>query len=255
MLGIAEALASGRLTPEQPPVLATLAGAGSLRAAWLRDPPRPGCLAAVDKAAVDRMVEGLVLRDRSCSGVVATPWAARRFSAGWQERTGARFALAMAQKLYELTELTAPTSAPAGRMRAAGAADHELVGSWMLDFAREAVPHEGRDLDSARAAAERRIRAGEIHLWDSAAEPVAMAGFSRPTATGITINSVYTPPERRRLGYASALVAAMSARALASGRRACFLYTDADNRTSNRIYQRIGYRWVCDSEFWSRTQA
>jgi predicted GNAT family acetyltransferase len=58
---------------------------------------------------------------------------------------------------------------------------------------------------------------------------------------------VYTPPGRRGRGYATALVAALSAELLAAGRRFCFLYTDLANPTSNRIYQRIGYERVCDS--------
>jgi predicted GNAT family acetyltransferase len=33
---------------------------------------------------------------------------------------------------------------------------------------------------------------------------------------------------------------------LDSGLRLCFLYTDLTNPLSNRIYQRIGYRPVCE---------
>ncbi len=38
----------------------------------------------------------------------------------------------------------------------------------------------------------------------------------------------------------------MSQRLLEEGRRYCFLFTDLSNPTSNCIYQRIGYRPVCD---------
>jgi hypothetical protein len=57
---------------------------------------------------------------------------------------------------------------------------------------------------------------------------------------------VYTPPEHRRRGYASALTAALTERLLAGGRRFCFLFTDLANPTSNAIYQRIGYRPLGD---------
>jgi uncharacterized protein len=57
---------------------------------------------------------------------------------------------------------------------------------------------------------------------------------------------VYTPPALCRRGYASACVAALSARLLTEGRRLCFLYTDLANPTSNAIYQKIGYRPVYD---------
>jgi predicted GNAT family acetyltransferase len=58
---------------------------------------------------------------------------------------------------------------------------------------------------------------------------------------------VYTPPEHRSRGYASSLVATLSAERLASGRRYCYLYTDLANPVSNRTYERIGYRRTCES--------
>lgn len=60
------------------------------------------------------------------------------------------------------------------------------------------------------------------------------------------INTVYTPRELRRRGYATAAVAALTRHLLSGGRRYCCLYTDLANPTSNSIYHRIGYRSVCD---------
>jgi predicted GNAT family acetyltransferase len=83
-------------------------------------------------------------------------------------------------------------------------------------------------------------------LWEDG-EPVSLASCSAPTPTGIRIGPVYTPPERRGRGYATALVAELSRRLLAEGHRACYLYADLANPTSNAIYERIGYRRVADS--------
>ncbi len=63
---------------------------------------------------------------------------------------------------------------------------------------------------------------------------------------------MYTPPELRGRGYATALTAELSQRLLdgrlfEGGRRFCFLYTDLANPTSNAIYERIGYRRVAES--------
>jgi predicted GNAT family acetyltransferase len=58
---------------------------------------------------------------------------------------------------------------------------------------------------------------------------------------------VYTPPELRGRGYASALVAALSEQMVERGRRFCFLYTDLANPTANAIYVRIGYEQVAES--------
>jgi predicted GNAT family acetyltransferase len=58
---------------------------------------------------------------------------------------------------------------------------------------------------------------------------------------------VYTPPEHRRRGYATALVAELSRFLLERGHRACFLYTDLANPTSNAIHERIGYQRIADA--------
>ena len=55
---------------------------------------------------------------------------------------------------------------------------------------------------------------------------------------------MYTPPEHRGHGYASSAVAFLSRHALAHGAEACTLFTDLANATSNRIYERIGYRRI-----------
>jgi hypothetical protein len=74
-----------------------------------------------------------------------------------------------------------------------------------------------------------------------------LAGWGGRTPNGIRIGPVYTPPDRRRRGYGSAVTAAVSAAELAAGRQFCFLYTDLANPTSNKIYMDIGYEPVCDA--------
>jgi len=72
-----------------------------------------------------------------------------------------------------------------------------------------------------------------------------MAAISDPVAGAVRIGPVYTPPEQRRHGYASALVAQLSQGARSAGNR-CLLYTDLANPTSNAIYRAIGYRPVTE---------
>jgi predicted GNAT family acetyltransferase len=84
-------------------------------------------------------------------------------------------------------------------------------------------------------------------LWERDGEPVSLAGYTGPTLTGTRVGPVFTPAEHRRHGYASALVAELSAFLLDRGHRACFLYTDLANPTSNAIYERIGYERVAEA--------
>ena len=84
-----------------------------------------------------------------------------------------------------------------------------------------------------------------MYVWEDDSV-TSMAAAMDPTPTGVRIGYVYTPPEARGRGYASILVAELSQLYLDRGRSLCFLYTDMANPTSNAIYQRIGYRQVCE---------
>ena len=71
--------------------------------------------------------------------------------------------------------------------------------------------------------------------------------YASPASGGVTrISGVWTPPELRGRGYATAVVAARSTARQDAG-EACMLFTDLANPTSNAIYQAIGYRRVGDN--------
>jgi predicted GNAT family acetyltransferase len=129
-------------------------------------------------------------------------------------------------------------------MRVATADDTALVARWLDGFFADIHEPSFRDV---RAIAEERIAQRVIHLWNDAGRLVSMAAYAGRTPNGIRVNLVYTPPEHRGRGYASNLVAALTQKLLAEGRRFCFLYTDLANPTSNKIYYALGYRPVCDN--------
>ena len=89
-----------------------------------------------------------------------------------------------------------------------------------------------------------KMAARQLFVWD-AGGPVSMAAWVGRTEQGVRIGYVYTPPAERKKGWASALVAALSQRLLDEGCR-CFLFTQATNPTSNKIYRALGYEHVCD---------
>ena len=134
-----------------------------------------------------------------------------------------------------------------GALRRATEADRGLLVGWFAAFAAEAL---GEDADPRGAARSVDAYLGTegmgLYLWEERSELVSMAGRSRPTPNGVTVNYVYTPPEHRGRGYASACVAALSQLILDEGHRYWFLFTDLANPTSNKIYRAIGYEAVCD---------
>ena len=84
-----------------------------------------------------------------------------------------------------------------------------------------------------------------IYLWGDR-EIVSLCGVGGETPHGVRIGPVYTPPQARRQGYASALVAEASQLQLDAGRVFCFLFADLANPTANHIYQAMGYEPVRD---------
>ena len=165
-------------------------------------------------------------------------------AAAWADEAGRRWSLASRQRVYELREVRVPVP-DRGRLRPATEGDLDLVTAWHYAFHRELF---GRtDREQARKSAGTRVRAGDIFLWEDAS-PVSVAMRTRPTRHGISVGLVYTPPELRGRGYATACVGELSRQLLGAGWAFCALFADLANPISNHIYERIGYRPVCDYE-------
>jgi hypothetical protein len=93
-----------------------------------------------------------------------------------------------------------------------------------------------------------RIAQKKIYVLEEHGTPVSMAGAAREMQSVCGVDHVYTPPYFRKKGYAASCVAQLSQMILNRGFSKCVLYTDlAANPTSNNIYQKIGYRPICDS--------
>jgi GNAT superfamily N-acetyltransferase len=201
------------------------------------------------EAALDPLLEAILADDPEVPGMVGNvPFvepAAERLARA-SGRTAERI---LSQGVYGLTAVRIVARAP-GEPRPAVPRDRGLLPDWLRAFATESLRV---DPDEAFRRMERNLESrfgigsAGFWLWEDGGQPVSLAGFSGPTPTGIRIGPVYTPPELRRRGYATTLVADLSAWLLERGHRACFLYTDLANPTSNRIYVEIGYERVCDA--------
>jgi len=165
------------------------------------------------------------------------------FAQAWEQVHGITYEVSMRQRVYQLDEVQYPEEVP-GELRPASMEDVDVLGDWIYHFNKEATI-ESETPEGTLIAAHRRIEDQSLFIWENG-EAVSMAGISRPTRNGITINAVYTPPEFRKKGYASACVAHLSGQMLGKGYRFCTLFTDLDYPTSNKIYQQIGYRPVVE---------
>jgi uncharacterized protein len=250
LLGICTAI---QVTPElfadDPPRFAVVTdGEGRVRGASLRTPPHNQVLSEVAEA---RVVDALVdsLRDEPVPGVLGPKVAAARFAERWQAVTGRSARLVLEERIFRLDAVVPPDRPASGSWRLAAERDREVVADWLIAFVRETLPgDEAPDREDAVGAADRWIagRYRRLYLWEDRGQVVSMVGAGGETPSGIRIGPVYTPPEGRGHGYATALTAAASQDQLDRGRRFCLLFTDLANPTSNKIYRAIGYRPVRD---------
>ena len=247
VLGICSTI---RQTPEQfgdeLPRFAVVRNGDRVVLASLRTPPYNQVLSEVDHPrAVELLVEAL--RGEVLPGVLGPAGAVEDFVARWTAQSPVDARLEVAERTFRLDRVRAPERPATGSWRTLLPPDRDVLVAWLPAFLAEALP-EAPPLPDPRATADRWIAGeGRIgYVWEDAGEVVSFVGASGETPNGIRIGPVYTPPERRGRGYASALTAAASADQLERGRRFCFLFTDLANPTSNKIYQAIGYEPVCD---------
>jgi predicted GNAT family acetyltransferase len=222
--------------------------AGELAGAAVQTPPRGLLLSTmpVDGAAV--LADHLVATRPDLPAVDGPEGPAGAFARRFTEATSRAAGEGLSARMYRLDAVTQP-SGVAGKLREANRDDRELLIAWLDAFTAEAVPHQ--PAGDTGAVVDRRLdQGGFLWLWEDGGVPVSLLMVSRRAAGVVRVGAVYTPPELRGHGYASANVAAICQQAIDRGAIACMLYADRANPTSNRIYQRIGFRPVGDTQEW-----
>ena len=163
------------------------------------------------------------------------------FVAGWLVVKG-EFAQISTHRCYQLSAVRSAKKVP-GAVRRAEIGELDLLCEWTRGFTLDTeIPYSEQVVRSNLAS---HIPSGQIYLWEDRG-PKAMAQMKSSTPSANSLRVVYTPPEYRGMGYASALVAEISQQAINSGKKHCYLFTDVMNPISNRMYQQIGYDVVCD---------
>jgi len=246
ILGIAGFFASSAAVPNIQPYFLTIENKGTILGAALMTPPRQLLIADMADPAVIALADYMLAESAPVPGLVGRNSKAELFANYWTNRTGRSCRPKRSDRLY-VCETVEPLSSPPGRLRPALRDDQTLLSQWCVQFCLDAGIEDETVHFKARLPS--MITNGSLFIWENN-DAVAMAGFARQTSHGIAISWVYTPAHLRRSGYATSCVAALTQRMLDSGKKFCCLYTDLANPTSNSIYQKIGYRPVCDVQHW-----
>jgi ribosomal protein S18 acetylase RimI-like enzyme len=228
------------------PVLALVEDDAGIGVVGVCTPPRNIVISrAATVGAVGALAGGLSRLRLPLPGVSGPAAESRLFAASWARLHAEPFRRAMALQVYQAHEIRPPPHPAPGCLRAGGPADTALIAGWIADFNDEALAEGVSDRSAALRMAQDLVsdHGRRVYLWENT-EPVSMAATGRPSPNGGRVYAVYTPPEHRRMGYASSSVAALSRSMLEGGLRSCFLFADVTNPTPNHIYRQIGYEPV-----------
>lgn len=219
-------------------------------AAW-RTPPWGLGVTAVPESAAVALGELVAAQARAghhgladVAGVVGPAPAAAAVARTLAGRLGRRVAPRLVETLYRIDSphelVTDSRRRPDGRPRAAVQADLPLLTDWWLAFTREAGTVPPPD---PAARVRQAVDHGGLHVWDDGAPRAMVAG--RVTGAGVArIGPVYTPPENRGRGQATALTEHVVRELFGAGAAVVTLYADDANPTSTGIYRRLGFRPV-----------
>jgi predicted GNAT family acetyltransferase len=238
-LTVIETVRAGRRWSDEPMLFGWYEEAGEVRGAVFRTPPFEWLLAVVPEEATADLVAVLRSANADVPGVNGDVAGVDRFAAAWTAATGQRATITLALDLYELGTLRHPDPPPAGRARPAEEADLDVAIRFYTGFQDE-VP---TPLTEVLPLVRERMDDRRLWLWEHGAGVVASLAARTAAVAGVSrIAPVYTPPEHRRHGYATAVTAACTADALARDAERVVLYTDVADPSANAMYQRIGFR-------------
>ena len=192
-----------------PRLYAVLDDAGDVTAVATQTPPFGLVLSEVDDPAIVAALADRLAADGAelptANGPVAV---ARAFAERWASLTGAVPSVQTEERIYEAEAVIHPDGV-GGAMRAYAAPDRPIVIDWMTAFFDEAMPGSP-EAQVERFVDGRAAGAGSIVLWEDDGRLVSLAGHAGETPNGSRVGPVYTPPELRGRGYASALTAALT---------------------------------------------
>jgi len=198
----------------------------------------------INTAAIDCLIDGIA--DEPVPGVLAKKGLAQHFAEAYSTRKGLTFEVAMEQRIYELAEVN-PEIPLIGTVRLVEEKDMPFLPFWLEAFHPTAHGDQTMNIPNDLHHYLYRIAKKNLYILEDDGVPVSLAGFNREMQNVIGVGPVFTPPYYRGKGYASSCVAQISQLALDRGFTRCVLYTDLANPTSNSIYQKIGYKPICDS--------
>jgi uncharacterized protein len=237
---------------QKPLYWATVEHDGRIIGCAFRTPPFRLGITTLPLAAIPALVASVAGIYRTLSGVAGAEPAASELARLWSSARGIGWSVRSRQRLLTHKALVPTGTPPRGRLRAATAQDSTLARQWGDAFATDS----GLPGLNGQLCAD-LIRNRWLWLWDDGT-PRCMLGVLRETRDAAAIGILYTPPEHRDLGFATAAVSAFSLQLLERGVTQSYFCLDPSNPAADSICWRLGYVVVqetADIDFVPRSQA
>lgn len=229
--------------------MATVSDDAGIRITAIMTPPHNLTLYATDNQNDDKalacLIDGILETNFSIKGVMTESTLAESFAQAYTTAKGMKYSINKSQRIYELLQANSNILS-VGSLRLAQESDMAFLPYWCEGFDSDCFG----SVPSVQSDAERylyHISMRKLFILEDNGTPVSMAKINREMQTVCGVGYVYTPPYFRGKGYATSCVATVSRLILERGFSKCVLYTDLANPTSNSIYQKIGYKPICDS--------
>lgn len=210
-----------------------------------------GIISSMPIKAIQCLVEEISKSNIRLSGIGGEINTVGSFAGEWAEKNKTPVIPFLGLRLYKLESEIASISVK-GDLRKATKEDRDILIDWVYDFTVESGEYQENSdqdvLDKHRYDTSQfidlNISAGNVWLFGNP-NPVSML-IRTPEVHGVVrLEKVYTPPEHRQNGYATACVSHISNQIQDDG-CSCILYSDLNNPASNSIYRKIGYNAIAE---------
>lgn len=241
MAGMLHGIATGKRHVTKPLTLMLLAKRGRETVGFASQTEGfPLFVSSMSAEALHAVFEWIRTSQHRPPSVFGPSQSVERFAELWTKAMKLGSQLTMHQGVYHCHGVRERLTAP-GTFRWAAPADVALAADWRIAFCVECKIETESSADAVARVSEIIKRANGLALWEDGGRVVSTATVGSYTPNGARIGVVYTPPELRGHGYAGACMWELTSRLFEQGQKACYLYTDLLNPTSNGIYRRIGY--------------
>lgn len=196
---------------------------------------------ALEKPIIDDIINSLCnqVKDDKLGSISGKPEFVKLFAEQYSKMLGISYSASLGMEAYQCPKVIKPQNVQ-GKLIRAELKHIDIVADFCAGFVfwcfGVTVTKE-----SQIPGAEKMIKSGNLFLWEVGQKISSMVNIAHRSKRHARINNVYTPPEERKKGYASAMVAELSS-ALCDEGLIPMLYADIKNADSNNVYKGIGFK-------------